>query len=387
MKKLKLLYIFTSGVVHSANNKQWISLFQKNDEIDVSFLIQSSEKDNVKVEANNKCNFIFFPYQKEFFAYSVFKKIKIVLQFANRIKELNPDIVHIHGCYFTYPLKSLILSNIKAKIIFNIWGNDFNTKYFTSSKQKIIMNHFIRKSDLIWANWFSMEERLKETFPKYANKIRTILWGIEKDLFNRADDMTRLEVKEKFNIKDEYVILYAKGINQNNQQFDLLNVFDKIDRNLNYKFIIHCGGTPPDVLRLFKNKIKELELDEKIILSNSFLSDKELKALFDIADLSLVLPKTDQLTRTIFESIISNSGLILSETPPYKKLNSEFNFNFPLLNISQSNKFVEIISDKILKREKHIYTYENEVIKNKYIFENKTDDYIKIYKSLRDQNK
>lgn len=384
MKKLKLLYIFTSGTTTSANNKQWFDLFNKDTQLDITTIIQIGKNQNKEEiqNKNRKINFFFFPAMQEFLQTSYLNKIKTVWDFSRKIKKLKPDVIHIHGCYFTYPLKALILSQTNAKIIFNVWGNDFNTKYFVSKKQKLIMSWLFKKSNLIWANWYTMEEKLKEVFPKHRKKIHTILWGIENDLFSRSRDSEREVIKQKFNLTDEYVILYTKGINKNSQQLELIDVFNELDKKLNYKLIIHCGGTPQKLINEIQERINSFNLQKKIIISDSFLSFNEFKALYDISDLALVLPQKDQLTKTLFEAIISGTNLIISDIPPYIKLLEKFNFDVPLVKVTDKAKVAETLN--LFIREKRTVDYSKAVskIKEKYIFDDKGDKYLMVYKKL-----
>lgn len=384
MKKLKLLYIFTSGTITSANNKQWFDLFNKENQLDITAIIQIGKNQDKKSiqDEYKKINFLFFPDKQEFMETNYFHKVKTVLEFAKKIKELEPEVIHIHGCYFTYPLKALILSKTKAKIIFNVWGNDFNTKYFVSKKQKLIMNYLLKRSALIWANWYTMADKLSEVFPEHKEKIHTILWGIEKDLFNRTDEDLRTSLKRKFNLNNEYVILYAKGINENSQQAELIEVFNELDEKLNYKLIIHFGGSSQLQVNAIQKKIDSLNLQKKIIISDSFLSFDEFKALFDISDLSLVLPKKDQLTKTLFESILSNTNLIISDIAPYRKLLKEFNFDAPLVKVKDKSEIVKLLTEFIGEKKSPDYLNAVSKVKEKYIFDDKEKKYLMIYRKL-----
>ena len=386
MKKIKLTYIFTSGFLNSANNKQWFKIFNQNENLDISVLISDcndSIKQDFYQEYNKFYNVIFFKKYDEMMKISFTKRFFYLKKIAKKIDEINPDIIHIQGCYNGYLILPLIFTKHKTKIVFNVWGNDFNTLYFKKYRHKITINRLMKKADLIWTNWFAMADSLKAKFPKYISKIKTNIWGIEKSIFDKASNNAKQNVIKKYNLKEnQFVMLYSKGFSESNNQETLLNSVKFIKKNLDYKLILHCSVKNEKMDKILYNIIKENNFEEKVVISHNNLSDDEMKGLFEIANLSFVISSKDQLTRTIFETIFADTNLILSNIEPYKYLKNIYNFNIDLVDISNEKQFARRIEYYIKNNPKPNWNYEKEVIKKVMNFEDKVEKFIQIYKDL-----
>jgi hypothetical protein len=380
------MYIFTSGFLNSANNKQWFKIFNQNENLDISILIsdcdENLKKDFYK-EYNNFYNIIFFKKYNEMMKTSFLKRFFYLKKIAKKIDEINPDIIHIHGCYYTYLIKPLFFIKSEPKIIFNVWGSDFNLAYFNNLKQKIIMSWLFKKSNLIWANWFAMADNLKNHFPKYISKIKTILWGIESDIFEKASKDAKNNIIKKYNLKEnDFLMISTKGFVKIANQHKLVNSIKFINPNINFKLILHCGVKNEEMDKILYNIIKENKLSDKVIISHNFLTNDEIKALFEIANLSFVIPSMDQLTRAIFETILADTNLILSDIKPYKYLKEIYNFNFDLVDVNDEKQLAKRIEYYIKNNPKPNWDYEKTVIKRVMNFENKAKYFIEIYKNL-----
>ena len=385
MNKLRLLYIFTSGTLSSANNKQWFKLFFQNKNIEVFILINDcpeEEKETFFARYNTYYKIIFFKPLKEISQNSLLSRLKYVKSIAHKIDSFAIDIIHIHGCYYSYPVKTLFFLHSHPKIIYNVWGNDYNTMFFSSLKHRLIISYLFRRANLIWTNWFAMANTLKRRFPK-SKKIKTIFWGVEKSVFQLPDKKVINRVQKKYAINEnDYILLYAKGFTPLNNHLKLLQALALLQPSVGYKLILHSAKNPEyeKELRAF---IEKKKLIDKVIISHDPLSDEEMKALFHVADLSFVIPEKDQFTRTITETIFMGTNLILSDIEPYRYLNSVYGFDLDLVNVNQPKLFAEILQHYIDTKPVPDWRYQKTVFKHIFDFEAKADAYLKIYQDLK----
>jgi hypothetical protein len=382
-----ILYIFTSGSINSPNIKHWIDLFYNCPKTHITLLIKDCDE-SVKQEFYSKYNHyfevIFFKNYSEISQISWFERFLYILKISKIIKKVQADLIHIHGCYYPYMIKPLLfLRKKKQKIIFNVWGNDFNAKYYNSLKQKIIMRYLIKWCDLIWANWYTMEENLKNEFPNYRKKIKTVLWGVESTLFNNTPVKIKDDVRNHFNIKTEtYLLLYAKGLLMGNNQIDLVKSLQYIDNSLDYHLILQSLNSNEKSVSIIKNLIQKYNLQNKITISSHVFSDQEIKALFEISDLSFALSTQDQLTRTIFESILSKTNLIVNDIKPYRVLDKKFNLGLDFVEVSNLHELAKKISYYINIKPKPNWRSQKIYIRKNYTFDHNLDRYMGIYEDL-----
>jgi len=389
MNKLRLLYILTSGTIISPNNWPWIKLFYQTDNFEIAVLVRNSKgkiKEDLLASIPGYYQIIYFPGEDEIKKYSIAGRVSLIRKTAQRIKNFNPDIIHVHGCYYTYLVKPVFLLPKNIRLIFNVWGNDFNHLYKNRLKSRIIMNYLFKRAELIWANWYSMEEDLKHQFPHYKNKIKTILWGIEDKYFVRSSQHTREKLINHFNLKNStYLLLYVKGLAESNNQLNLVKSLAYLDRDLDYKLIIQFHRDNPEIRRKIEQIIQSQNLQSKVILSNCYFEEEELKALIELADLSFSIPSQDQLSRTVFEIILSDTNLIVSDIDPYRQLNRRMGINLDFVNEKNPKDIAEKIRYYVENKPVSDWSETKKIIQASYHFNNRKDVFINEYQSIHNK--
>jgi len=386
MAPLRTLFVFTSGTFRSANNKKWFHLFQNHPDAEITILIkQCSAEELSGFEKNfgSRYKIIFFPAQEELLKLPWLKRLGIIRSVAGSIDEFSPQIIHIHGLFYTYLIYPLMLIRSKAKIIYNVWGDDFNSSYRKRIKNRYLVRWLIRKAALIWANWYALGDMLKAEFPQAISKIRTIPLGIDEDLFQPASEQHILSVREKFKIAGgEYIMLYARGFYENANQHRLIQALAHLPADLNFKLILQHSVANETYENRLTELIKKHDLQEKVVLSHEYLSDGEMKALFQIANLSFSLTINEQLSRTVFESILSDTHIIFHDIEPYRYLKNNFGFQIDLIRPGDEQVLARRIFYYITEKPQCDWRYEKLLINRLFRFETKADTFLSIYKSL-----
>jgi len=159
---------------------------------------------------------------------------------------------------------------------------------------------------------------------------------------------------------------------------------DLVDPTLDYRLVLHCAAAANDETyeRLLVKLIEEYGLENRIILSHDYLTDEEMRALFEESDLSFAISSEDQLTITIFETIIANTNLILNDIKPYRMLEQVIKSKFDLVDVTDIKKLAQKIEDYIRFRKPPAWSKAMQFIKNEYLFDKKTDQYIQIYQNI-----
>ncbi|MFW6046518.1 MAG: glycosyltransferase [Candidatus Woesearchaeota archaeon] len=383
---MHILNIFTSGHFFSPNNKKWFRLFHNYEDIKVSIMIQEPHED-IKEKFHNQYgnyfNVLYFQNKDALLKKHYIKRFFYLKYFARRIDEINPDIIHIHGLYFTYLVLPLLFIKCKPKIVINVWGSDFNIAFQNKLKNRILLKWLFKKSHLIWANWLAMADNIRSKFPKYNNKIRTIPLGVNDDLFLKSNEIDRKSIIEKFDIKqEEYLILYTRGFVMNSNYHKIIEALGKIDTAIPYKVIFQHFKHNRDMDEYLFKLINKYDLQDKVVISHSELSDGEMKALYELADLTFSVTTKEQFSRTIHEAILTDTNLILNDIEPYQYLKYFFNWNVELVNINNTEKLAQKIEQFITKKPLPNWEYEKTIVQKVFRFENKENLFKTIYEDL-----
>jgi len=386
-EKLNILFIFTTGNLNSVYHKMWFNAFYHK-EIDISLII-AHEKDSAAQEFFDTYNaFYRVHFTKPHQAIVKFPFLHIPAEFVRMLKfirSVNPDIIHVQGCYNTFLVLPLLFIRKQYKLIFNIWGNDYNILFTTSKNHQLLIRWLLKKSDLIWLMWYALTDKIKKDFPAYANKTKTILWGVDSRLVTRkSSEQTLKELRRRFNLTDSsYKLIYVKGFKESNNQHELVKALEKIEASLDFQVILHCvGANDTRYLKAVEQLIHSYHLTKKVIVSQDYLTDEEMYGLFEIADLSFAISSEDQLTITIFETILANTNLILNDIEPYRILKQKTGINFDLIDITDTERFGKKIEGYIQNRTSPDWRRAMEFIRNEYLFDKKTGIFINIYQDL-----
>lgn len=386
MRKIKICFLFSSGDFESANNKKWFKLFAEKYETSISVLIQETDKkmsERFKTEYKDFFSVNYFPTPDTFSKFFLLERLRYIRDTARWIDEIQPDIIHIHGVYFTYMIMPLLFLKRRPIIIYNVWGSDINIAFHKKIKTKLIIKWLIKNSDLIWTNWFAMKDKVAKMFPMHKSKIVSIPLGVERNLFNNVSQQETDNIQKKFSIKEQtYIMLYVRGFIPNSNQDKLIKALSHLDKELNYTLILHNPKENPEYERILSRLIEMYKLEDKVKISHLNLTDPEVKALFKTANLSFSITSNEQFSRTISESILSDTHLILSNIEPYIYLKNHYKFNVDLVDVSDSRYFSRILKNYIQNPTIPDYTKEKKIIKDLFDFESKYDKFMNIYKNL-----
>lgn len=386
MAPIKILYIFTSGNYNSPNNKKWFNIFYNDERMDISILIQDCNttlKNDFGKNYNEFYDIVYFKNLDELKKISLIKKYRYFKKISKQIDLLNPDIIHIQGVFYSYMVMPLFFLKIKPKIIYNIWGSDYYVNYFRTFKNRIILNKLFKKAKLIWTNWYALGDDVKEHFPQYISKIKTIPWGVESDVLRPATDEIKNKVRDKFSISEnDYVMIYTRSFYPVYNHHKLLNALKYINSDLNFLLILqHFNKNEKYDSHLYEI-IKQNNLETKVIISHDDMNDEEIKALFKLADLTFSLASKEQFSRTISEAIINDTNLIVNDIKPYHYLKDMFGFNIDLADIDDEQMLGIKISNYITNKKSPDWAYEKSVIHKVLNFDSKSDQFISIYNDL-----
>ena len=270
-------------------------------------------------------------------------------------------------------------NNVKTISTFhNVYGgNSLIKKIYNKGLSK--MDHLIAISDYV-------KETIIQKYNIADKNISVINRGIDTEYFNKPinnDDKQDFITRHRID-KSKKIILFPARLTRWKGQLEFVDVSNKITtENI---LVIFAGDT--------KNENYTNQLREKINKSNAknifkilgSVDKKEMRLLFDIADLSVSLPlRAEGFGRTISESLYSGTPVIAfnyggaknqlehlsdffkSEPKDYESLPSKIDL---LLNLSEDQKI------KILQNVRA-------VIENNFSKENMVNQYLEFYESVQ----
>ena len=276
---------------------------------------------------------------------SYFKTKKLV----KRLKEENPDIIHlhnIHGYYINYKVLFKYLKNeYKGKLFWTFhdcWPFTGHCPHFTlancnkwqkqcykcPNKKKYPISlffdrsykNYIEKKELFTnlsnltiitpSDW--LNRLVKKSFFKDFNVV-TINNGIDLNLFKPTLDNT---VKQKYNIPENKKIILGVASIWTNEKG--LNDFVELSNLINDDFVIVLVG-------LSKKQIKSLKKYKNIIGIERTENQLELVKIYSVADVFFNPSKEETFSMVTLESIACGTPVIVYDNTPMTEFVSKKN--------------------------------------------------------------
>lgn len=375
--------ILMTGPGRGQNMKLWLDYFENSDEHNLYFLSEGP--------------FEFKQYKRINVIGEIYglRKEQIFFNAYLKIKDIEIDVVHVHGAYYAYwPFYYFNLFESSVKVI-NIWNEKTVEDIINGNMDELqqqAYDYALEKCDAVLCNWWGSYNRLYNS--KYKNKkLYCIQWGIEKkylDINFTEEYINKIRDKYKIN-KEDFVICSTVTISENRNidkvLYALAILKEKLpkDKFSKIKFIIQNGNTPDekyaDELKKF---ILKANLEENVIVKyGEFLEYKEILALHKISDVEFIILSNDQLTDNIPEALFMDSKLFLSNIQPYRLFNEKFKFNVPLIEIDP-NIIANCIND-CLSGKNYDANIDKNVLYDSFCLENNIEKVISMYKQLKEQ--
>ena len=273
-------------------------------------------------------------------------QIKINKEYKELLKK-DFDIIHIHSPFTMGKLGLKVAKDLKIPCI-----NTVHTRYefevkriakITKQVMKIIMNLYNKCDKCIVVN-----DPLIEELKEYGYKKEPIV------IYN-GTDLTPLNNKEKniqmvnklYDIKEtDTLLLYVGRLVKTKNIYFLLKSLKLLkEDNINFKMLY--VGTGPEEKKL-KNKIKEYNLENNIIMAGELSNRELLSAVYARADL-LLLPSimdTSSLVR-IEAAVNGTAGLFIKDSMVASTIKDNVNgYTAELEESKYKDKIKEIISNK-----------------------------------------
>ena len=202
--------------------------------------------------------------------------IKYIKQISHIIKEINPDILHIHS-FSTgiFPLTIAKKEGIKARIIHS------RTTDYLPNEKNITIKKFLKKYTPKFAtDYFACSKNAGKWGIGEKYNVKIINNGITLELFE-FNKTTRNEYRKKLGIKKDEILVGTIGrlSPQKNLPF-LLDVFyEMVKINPQYKLVLVGAGSMKEEL---EEKIQALKLTNQVIFTGTQHNVWEYYMAFDI---------------------------------------------------------------------------------------------------------
>lgn len=313
---------------------------ETGEEIILIYSPKDETPDNVKLMFNKNIKLVELQFNRK----KIGSYFKLYYEYKRLIKEIGPDVIHLHSSFSGYIGRVLLKFNpdLCNKSFYTPHGYSFLKLNNSNSIRRLFMNlekyiSFFNPNTIIVP--ISDSEESASNLIAHKRNIKKVLTGIN---INNIDLLTTGIKKNDSKIK--YVISTGRLSDQKNPLMFIEIAKQCIEKRKDLKFIWIGGGKLEGVVR---DKVKEYSLEKHVTITGWINHDEAIKLMYKYGDIYVQTSLWEGLPITVLEAMYLRSCVLVKNSPgntdPIENQKNGFIF-------SQVNEFAEEIIG-LLERE------------------------------------
>ncbi len=233
-------------------------------------------------------------YHYSFRSFNIFKLVKNYFLLKNKIKKINPKLIHVHQINRLAFVLSLISKKIKIPFIATAWGSDILLVPDKNFVNKLISIATLKRCNFITCD---SDEILQKIYSLYPNaNAKKVLYGIKP-----------ITPENKENI------FYSNRLHKDLYRIDKIILFfnDFIQKHDDYKLVIAGSGDNTNKLKELVNK---LNLTNKVEFVG-WLNNEENRKWYAKSKFYVSYPLSDGTSTSLLEALSAGCIPVLSDIP------------------------------------------------------------------------
>ncbi|MBM7664838.1 glycosyltransferase involved in cell wall biosynthesis [Solibacillus kalamii] len=242
----------------------------------------------------------------------ILKYLKWAQQFMRvfRANKRNISLTHSHYVFpsgiFSYYLKK----RHNIPYIVTAHGGDINKMAKKGGQIREFTEKILQSADHVIAVGEELAATIETTFHVENDKISVMSMGIDRTVFNKADDKKQ-HAKELGMDPDKTNFLFVGNIIREKGVTELVRAFNKVTESLPQQATLYCVGSTKD--SNFTSKVKELARDNTAIHFIEPLPQQELARYFQAADVFVLPSYIEGLGLVALEAMSCGTPVIASD--------------------------------------------------------------------------
>ena len=277
-------------------------------------------------------------------------KFKLIGRIRKILKDIRPDIVHIHYAFGFYVFLAAILS--RCPVVVTVMGSDIllNKPGFGGFKRKMLTKMTLKQADFITGKSNYLITGIKKII-NIKHEPTRITWGIKPGMFHPGISVENL--KKELALKENDKIVFCpralKSIHNIDNLVKALSAVLKYNKNV--KLLISKFNADENYANHITSLVAKLGLENEVIFVEKIDYD-DMRLYYNLADVVISISSSDGLPHFLIESMACGVPNILSNLKSYAEV-AEDNKNVIFVNYNDTKNIadgiIRLLSDKNLR--------------------------------------
>lgn len=239
--------------------------------------------------------------------------------FVRDLRDFHPDLLHVH--YAGGRLGSLALASGIKPLVVTVMGGDVQPEQLMGRAG--VLDHraterLLREADLILAKSMSLRKDIAR-YGDYAAKTETIRWGIEAGRFKR-DEGRGQAIRQRLGLPEGPILLSPRILRPlYNIHLIVAAMPGVLAHNPDAFLLISRHREDPEYLETLRRLVAALGIEKHVRFMDPIGYD-DMPGLLSASSMVISVPFSDGLPQTLFESLASETPIILGRLAAYDEL-------------------------------------------------------------------
>ncbi|MDK8642707.1 glycosyltransferase family 4 protein [Niallia taxi] len=293
-----------------------------------------------------------YPNINQFFSIPVFLYPECRTALANpkkikaKVQEFNPDIIHIATPYMMGLYGLFCAKRLHIPVVSSYHTHfDQYLEYYKAAWLLPVLHKYLK--------WFH-ESTLRTFAPSNETKSKLTELGFHSlSIWGRGIDCTQFRpiatthaVRQKYNIQEEFILLYVGRFAPEKDLSTLSSIIDSVPDNWNKKIHWLLAGDGPSL-----PEWKRKAADWNNVTLTGYLKGEELSEAYASADLFVFPSTTETFGNVVLESLASGTPAIVSNSGGVKELVAD-GITGRICTAKSANEFSKAIIELLADQEK-----------------------------------
>ncbi len=259
-----------------------------------------------------------YPFNTKFISFP-FNLLAYRQRIRKLLRRIKPDILHAHfvtDCGFWAALSGF------HPLVMSAWGSDILVLPRKSRLLRFMVRFALKRADLITTSTDSMCDYLKSNFAIPPDRVEWISWGPDLEIFKKDYLEECRALKKSLDLADGAPTVISP---RNMARLYRIETIVKslpfvLEKMPQVVFLLLEGNGDPAYKQELQDLVRAQHLDQNVRFVSRFLSPKEMAVHYNISNVLVSIPESDQLGVTILEGMSCGNAVILSNLEVYRQL-------------------------------------------------------------------
>ena len=245
--------------------------------------------------------------------------VRAFLSFQRDLRDFHPDLLHVH--YAGGRLGNLALASGARPLVVTVMGGDVQPEQHMGRATAFdhrTTRRLLKEADLILAKSVSLRGDIAR-YGDYGAKTETVRWGIESARFKREAGLG-LATRQKLGLPDGPILLSPRILRP---LYNIDLIVEAMPQILTATphalLLISRHREDPGYSEKLRRRVLALGVEKQVRFIDPIDYD-DMPGLLSASSVVISVPFSDGLPQTLFESLASETPIVLGRLPAYDEL-------------------------------------------------------------------